>query len=94
MIQELALLWLLFFSFLSYYTASSLVCFSRNHFITGYYEPQLQADSRNVHLWHEGTSDIPKCPTAPVMAEQFLIPAVMAIMKLQVQEKTRNDYLY
>ena len=76
-----------------HYTASSLVFLSWTHFITGYYEPQLQADSRNVHLWHEGTSDISKCPTAPVMADQFLITVVLLIMKPQLQEETRNDYL-
>ena len=28
------------------------------HCITGYYEPQMHAASRNVHLWNEGMSDI------------------------------------
>ena len=29
------------------------------HFISGYHQPQLQADSRHVHLWNEVMSDIP-----------------------------------
>ena len=45
-------------------------------------------------MLNEVTSDIPKCPTVTVMADQFLMTAVLAIMKLQLQEDSRNDYLY
>ena len=45
-------------------------------------------------MLNEVTSDIPKCPTETVMADQFLITAVLAIMKLQLQEDSGNQHLY
>ena len=43
---------------------------------------------------NEVTSDIPKCPTEAVMADQFLITALLAIIKLQLQEDSGNQHLY
>ena len=45
-------------------------------------------------MLNEGMSDIPKWPTVTFMADQFLMTAVLAIMKLQLQEDSRNDHLY
>ena len=44
-------------------------------------------------MQNEVTSDIPKCPTETVMAEQYLITALLSIMKISCK-KTRETAIY